>query len=283
MLMNAGRRQPSQRQLFHAFGSKLQTGWSLQVWQPCATSPWQGLMQCEHLDSLTQTKTLSSLFGARDALPSCCPFKGPATAIPLSWALPHFDQKAALMESLTAVPDHPSIARVSTSSGVHLCEITMNRNHPKTKIGPSGSWSWALFQVLRFTLHWKASWTEGITACGKSYSCFALSHPFLAVLSSAHFSSVAQSCLTLCNPMDHSTPGFPVRHQHLELAQTHVHWVSDAIQPSHSLLPPSLPALNLSQHQGLFQWVGSSYQVAKALELQLNPQSFQWIFRTEFL
>ena len=69
------------------------------------------------------------------------------------------------------------------------------------------------------------------------------------------FSSVTQMCPTLCNPMDCSTPDFPVYHQLLEPTQTHVHWVGDAIQPSHSLLSPSPPALNLSQHQGLFKWV----------------------------
>ena len=78
----------------------------------------------------------------------------------------------------------------------------------------------------------------------------------------------------------HSTPGFPVHHQLPELAQTHVHWVSDAIQPSHPLLSPSPPAFNLSHHQGLFQWVSSLHQVAKVLELQLQHQSFQWISRT---
>ena len=67
--------------------------------------------------------------------------------------------------------------------------------------------------------------------------------------------SVAQSCPTLCDPMDCSTPGFPVLHHLLKLAQTHVHWVGDAIQPSHPLFSPSSPAFNLSQHQGLFQWV----------------------------
>ena len=77
------------------------------------------------------------------------------------------------------------------------------------------------------------------------------------------FSSVTQSCLTLCNLMDCSTPDFPVHHQLLEFTQSHVHWVSDAIQPSHPLSSPSPPALNLSQHQGLFKWVSSSYQVAK--------------------
>ena len=71
-------------------------------------------------------------------------------------------------------------------------------------------------------------------------------------LPSAQFSSVAQSCLILCNSMDCSTPGFPIHHQLPELAQTHVHWVSDAIQPSHPLSSPSPPAFNLSQHQGFF-------------------------------
>ena len=95
--------------------------------------------------------------------------------------------------------------------------------------------------------------------------------------------SVAQSCPTLCDAMDRSMPSFPVLHYLWELAQTHVHWAGDAIQLSHPLLPPSPPAFNLSQHQGLFQWVSSSHQVAKVLEFQLQHQSFQWIFRTEML
>ena len=90
------------------------------------------------------------------------------------------------------------------------------------------------------------------------------------LLLNSQFSSVAQSCLTLCNPMDHSTPGLPVHHQLPEFTQTHVHQVGDAIQPSHPLSSPSPPAFNLSQHQGLFQWVSSSYQVAKVLEFQLH-------------
>ena len=76
------------------------------------------------------------------------------------------------------------------------------------------------------------------------------------------------------HPMDCSTPGFPVHHQLTELAQTHGHWVGDAIQPSHPLSSPYPPAFNLSQHQGLFQWVSSSHQVAKVLEFQLQNQSF---------
>ena len=83
--------------------------------------------------------------------------------------------------------------------------------------------------------------------------------------------------------MDCSTPGLPVHHQLPEFTQTHVHWVGDAIQPSHPLSPPSPPAFNLSQHQGLFKWVSSSHQVARVLEFQLQHQSFQWIFRTDFL
>ena len=97
------------------------------------------------------------------------------------------------------------------------------------------------------------------------------------------FRSVAQSCPTLCDPMNCSTPGLPVHHQLPEFTQTHVHRVGDAIQPSHPLSSPSPPALNLSQHQGLFQWVSSLHQVAKVLEFQLQHQCFQWTPRTELL
>ena len=93
--------------------------------------------------------------------------------------------------------------------------------------------------------------------------------------------SVARLCLTLCDPMDYSRPGFPVHLRLLELAQTHVHLVGGAIQPSHPL-SPSL-AFSLLQDQDLFQWVSSSYQVAKVLEFQHQHQSFQWIFRTDYL
>ena len=85
---------------------------------------------------------------------------------------------------------------------------------------------------------------------------------------SIQFSSVTQSCPTICNTIDHSTPGLPVHHQLPEFTQTHVHRVGDAIQPSHPLLSPSPSALNPSQHQGLFQWVSSSHEVAKVLEFQ---------------
>ena len=121
---------------------------------------------------------------------------------------------------------------------------------------------------------WKIpSLTSGSTLCR--------SHPDKA--SSVEFSSVTQACLTLCNPMDCSMPAFPVHHQFLELAQTHVHQGSDVIQPSHPLLSPTSPAFNLSQHQGLFKWVSSSYQVAKVLEFQLQHQSFQWTPRTDLV
>ena len=101
----------------------------------------------------------------------------------------------------------------------------------------------------------------------------------LLYLAVVQFSSVAQSCPTLCDPMKHSTPDLPVHHQLPESTQTRVHWVGDAIQPSHPLLSP--PALNLAQHQGLFKWVSSSHQVAKVLEFQLQHQSFQWTPRTD--
>ena len=100
---------------------------------------------------------------------------------------------------------------------------------------------------------------------------------------SVQFSSVAQLCLTLCDPMDGSTPGFPVHHQLLEFTQTHVCWISDPIQSSHPLSYPSPPTFNLSQHQCLYKWVSTSHQVAKVLEFQLQHHSFQWTIRTDFL
>ena len=104
----------------------------------------------------------------------------------------------------------------------------------------------------------------------KNYSCL----NFCAFLL-FFFSSVTQSCPTLCDPMNRSTPGLPIHHQLPEFTQTHIHRVSDAIQPSHPLSSPFSPAPNPSQHQGLFQWVNSSYEVAKVLEFQLQHQSFQ--------
>ena len=86
-----------------------------------------------------------------------------------------------------------------------------------------------------------------------------------------------------CDPMNLSTTGFPVHHQLLELTQTHVHWVGDAIQLSHPLSSPSPPIFNISQHQGIFKWISFLHQVTKVLEFQLQHQSFQWIFRTDFL
>ena len=111
----------------------------------------------------------------------------------------------------------------------------------------------------------------------------AITQRYLYILCTSSFSSVAQSCLTLCNSMNHSTPGLPVHHWHPESTQTHVRWVGDVIQPSHPLSSPSPPAFNLCQHQGLFKWVSSLHQMAKLLEFQLQYQSFQWTSRTDLL
>ena len=108
-----------------------------------------------------------------------------------------------------------------------------------------------------------------------SPSPWRLSPPSSFLLCCYHYCSVSKSCQTLCNLMNCSTPGFPVLHYLPEFAQTEVHWIGDAIEPSHALLSPSPPALNLSQHQGLFQWVSSSHPVAKVLEFQLQHQCFQ--------
>ena len=101
---------------------------------------------------------------------------------------------------------------------------------------------------------------------------------YLTCWISQSVSSVAQSCPTLCDPTDCSTPGLPVHHQLPEFTQTHVHWVDDAIQPPHPLSSPSPPAFNLSRHQGLLKWVSSSHQVANILEFQLQHQSYIFIY-----
>ena len=101
--------------------------------------------------------------------------------------------------------------------------------------------------------------------------------------SSVQFSSVTQSYPTPCNPMNGSTLGLPVHHQLPEVTQTHAHRIGDAIQPPHPLSSSSPPAPNPSQHQGLFQWVNSSHEVAKVLELQPQHQSLQWTPRTDLL
>ena len=97
------------------------------------------------------------------------------------------------------------------------------------------------------------------------------------------FSSVAQSCPTLCDPMNRSTPSLPVHHHLPEFTQTQVHRVSDAIQPSHPRSSPCPPAPNPSQHQSLFQWVNTSHEVAKVLEFQLYYHSFQRNPRVDLL
>ena len=106
----------------------------------------------------------------------------------------------------------------------------------------------------------------------KTYKALSIG-PVYQIIIIIQFSSVTQSCPTLCDPMDCSSLGLPVHHQLMEFTQTHVHRVSDAIQPSH--LPYPSPAPNPSQHQGLFQRVSSSYQVTKVLKFQLQHQSFQ--------
>ena len=117
---------------------------------------------------------------------------------------------------------------------------------------------------------------------------YALISPPSIIRSVLQFSSVTQSCLTLCNPMDCSTPGFPVHHQLPELTQTHVHWVGDAIQPSHPLSSPSPPAFNLSHHQGLFQRIfasgGQSIGVsASASVLPMNTQDWSPLGWTDWI
>ena len=135
-------------------------------------------------------------------------------------------------------------------------------------------WTAARQASLSFTISW---------SCSNSCPLIQWCHPTIIILCCLQFSSVTQSCLTLCRSMGCRILSFPVYHQCLELTQTHFHRVSDAIQPSHPLSSAPTPAFNLSQHQGLSRWVSSSHQVAKVMEFQLQHQSFQWIFRVDFL
>ena len=151
------------------------------------------------------------------------------------------------------------------SSVAQWCPTLCDPMNRRIYIFPWKSTFVTVFSSIKFRLRVHESY--GVRSC-----CF--------FFSSVQFSSFAQSCRTLCDPMNYSMPGLSVHHQFPESTQTHVHWVGDAIQPSCPLSSPSSPALNLSQHQGLFQWVSSSHLVAKVLELQ--HQSFQWIFRTDF-
>ena len=126
------------------------------------------------------------------------------------------------------------------------------------------TWLWLVTLRIYISVSFPVKWGQHWSPC--------LLNGWLVrweIICSVQFSSVAQSCPTLCDPMNCSTPGLPVHHRLPEFTQTHVHQVHDDIQPSHPLSSPSPPAPNPSQHQSLFQWVNSSHEVAKILEFQL--------------
>ena len=129
-------------------------------------------------------------------------------------------------------------------------------------------------------------WGEGLSCCRTTQRCMSHCHVYHQKRNQDGFVAAFFSCSVVSNSLQphelqHTRLSYPS--SLLEFAQTHVHWVSDAIQPSHPLLSPSPPAFNFSQHQGLFKWVSSLHQVTKVLEFQLQHQSFQWIFRVDFL
>ena len=147
----------------------------------------------------------------------------------------------------------------------------MTVNWEKLQMKTLTSWLWVGWSLLKGVTFPRPpiSNSSGSNRVTIVHPASALSFENDQWLSSVQFSSVAQSCPTLCDPTNCSTPGLPVHHQLPEFTQTHVHRVSDAIQPSHPLSSPSPPAPNPSQHQSLFQWVNSSHEVAKVLEFQL--------------
>ena len=146
-------------------------------------------------------------------------------------------------------------------------------------------WYW-LFPYSTHTISLLVNFTSSDIKTYKfHYNCLNCNTESSLMILVIQFSSVQSLSLLLLfvTPVDYSTPGLPVHDQLPEFSQTYVHWVGDAIQPSHPLSTPYPPAFNLSQHQGLFKWVSSSHLVAKVLEFQLQHQSFQWIFRNDFL
>ena len=151
------------------------------------------------------------------------------------------------------------------------------RKDPRTSKWPSQS-------CTNQRIHWGSGAKPSCRKCHPCKILLSKDRPIKLCTSLFPFSSVQSlSCVRLCDPVNQSTPGLPVHHQLPESTQIHVHYFGDAIQPSHPLSSPSPPALNLSQHQGLFKWVSSSHQAAKVLECQLQHQSFQWTPRTELL
>ena len=148
---------------------------------------------------------------------------------------------------------------------------TLKRLLQHYSLKASGLWGSVFFMVQLSDLYMTTGKTITLTRW-----TFVSKVTSLLLNTLSQFSSVFQ-------PINRSTPGLPVHHQLPESTQIHVHWVRDALQPSHPLLSPSPPALNLSQDQGLFKWVSSLHQVAKVLEFQLQHKSFQWTPRTDLL
>ena len=168
------------------------------------------------------------------------------------------------------------------------CKMVDLRSEPAVQQfeGPSGKWKCKVsYSNIRKKRFFPSSTAYLSRCCGGFHLIFdvILLRAWEDLRVAVQFSSVTQSCPTLCDPVNCSTPGLPVHHQLPEFTQTHVHRVGDAIQPSHALSSPSPPAPNPSQPQGLFQWVNSLHQVAKVLEFQLQHQSFQWTPRTDLL
>ena len=146
------------------------------------------------------------------------------------------------------------------------CECTGPDQHPKLSVHTGTSW-WSCVSVcalghnVQRATSWQSWWFPSLLTRHSTQQKEDVTKTWFIYKS--QFSLVSQLCLTLCDPMDCSTPGLPIHYQLPEFTQTHVHWVSDTIQPSHPLSSPSPRAFNLSQHQGLFKWVSSSHQVAK--------------------
>ena len=171
----------------------------------------------------------------------------------------------AVQGTLSSLQNHGSKASILHCSVFFIVQLS----HSYMTIGKSIALTRWIFvcKVMSLLFHMLSRLVTGLCPRSKHLLISWLLSPSAVILDQIR--SVAQSCPTLCDPMNRSTPGLPVHHQLPDFTQTHVHWVNDAIQPSHALSSPSPPAPNPSQHQSLFQWVNPSHEVAKVLEFQL--------------
>ena len=205
----------------------------------------------------------------QSSLTLCDPMDHNTPGLLVHHHLPEFTQTHVLWVGDAIQPTHPLSSPSPPTFNLFSIRVFSKESVSRIRWPKYWSFSFSISPPMNI----QDSFPLGLAALISLLSKGLSRDPLVSILClsgySIQFSSISQSCPTLCNPMNRSTPGLPVHHQLPEFTQTHVHRVSDAIQPSHPLSSPYPPAFNISQHQGLFKWVSSSHQVAKVLAFQL--------------